>query len=208
LPDYLEHDLNSISPQPNSLTIEDLPDCSTVGESTASNFFLDTFVLSFDFSDNNDTLLNISPWDPTKAPGLTTTEDDICRFSHMFPADHQSAYCDAVIGSRLVPSTLTFHNSQALAPRTMTKSNSQTSTTLLRHMIGSFPEMMLRPDNLPPFIHPTHFSVENKHEINLEPLVACRSLAQMFSIRTKESSRFLWRMMKAESDRLLLEVRT
>jgi hypothetical protein len=107
-------------------------------------------------------------------------------------------------------SIITGHTPCSIILRPYTSPSHQTSAKLLFRIIGSFPEMILRNETLPPFIHSTYFQTEqndNAYTTGSSPLVACRCLAQIFSNRNKENSGFLWSMVKAESERLRNEVR-
>lgn len=75
------------------------------------------------------------------------------------------------------------------------------AASLIMHIICAFPEMMLRRQTLPPFIHPRW------HEAELpEPIASCMGIAQLFASRTPETRGFLWRTIFAEEQRFLDEV--
>ena len=81
------------------------------------------------------------------------------------------------------------------------------SAILLFQILGSFSSMMLRPETLPPFIHPT-FHPENFSSIEInnagvfEALSNCISISQLFQSRTKENSRFVWGSIRQEHERI------
>jgi hypothetical protein len=77
----------------------------------------------------------------------------------------------------------------------------EASATILMHCIRSYPQMMLRRQTFPPFIHP-HW-----HTGLPENLVNCMSIAQLFVTRTLENSPFLWRTIDNEVSRFKNEVR-
>jgi hypothetical protein len=79
---------------------------------------------------------------------------------------------------------------------------------LIASIFGAYPKMILRRATLPPFIHPFS-SVQLKATGNNsfpEPLEICISIAHMFVTRTDESSKFLYRTINTERDRLTKEV--
>ncbi|CAH0058202.1 unnamed protein product [Clonostachys solani] len=72
----------------------------------------------------------------------------------------------------------------------------EASATIVMHCIRSYPQMMLRRQTFPPFIHP-HWHTEKLPE----NLVNCMSIAQLFVTRTPENSHFLWRTIDNEVSR-------
>ncbi|VUC29123.1 unnamed protein product [Clonostachys rosea] len=72
----------------------------------------------------------------------------------------------------------------------------EASATIIMHCIRSYPQMMLRRQTFPPFIHP-HWHTEKLPE----NLVNCMSIAQLFVTRTPENSPFLWRTIDNEVGR-------
>ncbi|CAI6100967.1 unnamed protein product [Clonostachys chloroleuca] len=72
----------------------------------------------------------------------------------------------------------------------------EASATIVMHCIRSYPQMMLRRQTFPPFIHP-HWHTEKLPE----NLVNCMSIAQLFVTRTPENSSFLWRTIDNEVSR-------
>jgi hypothetical protein len=80
-------------------------------------------------------------------------------------------------------------------------SSAKFAASLLSHAISAFPQMMLRRQTFPPFIH------AQWHLPSLpETLANCMSIAQIFATRTSETRPFLWRMIGAEVQRLQDEV--
>lgn len=72
---------------------------------------------------------------------------------------------------------------------------------LVLHIIRSFPQMMLRRQTFPPFVH------KYWHRSALpEKLATCMSIAQLFESRTPETRPFLWRTVDAEERRMREEV--
>ncbi|KAH7123521.1 hypothetical protein B0J13DRAFT_566738 [Dactylonectria estremocensis] len=79
----------------------------------------------------------------------------------------------------------------------------KTAATLIVHALYAFPQMMLRRQTFPPFIHP-HW-----HKPCLpEKLASCMSISQLFAVRTPETRLFLWRTINAEEQRFRDEAMT
>ncbi|KAL7900526.1 hypothetical protein HDV64DRAFT_267582 [Trichoderma sp. TUCIM 5745] len=72
---------------------------------------------------------------------------------------------------------------------------------LLSQAISAFPQMMLRRQTFPPFIH-AHWHLPSLPET----LANCMSIAQLFATRTAETRPFLWRTIGIEVNRLQDEV--
>ncbi|CAG9976208.1 unnamed protein product [Clonostachys byssicola] len=72
----------------------------------------------------------------------------------------------------------------------------EASATIVMYCIRSYPQMMLRRQTFPPFIHP-HWHTEKLPE----NLINCMSIAQLFVTRTPENSPFLWRTINNEVSR-------
>lgn len=72
---------------------------------------------------------------------------------------------------------------------------------LLSQAISAFPQMMLRRQTFPPFIH-AHWHLPSLPET----LANCMSIAQLFATRTTETRPFLWRTIGTEVKRLQDEV--
>ncbi|KAF4635519.1 hypothetical protein G7Y89_g2575 [Cudoniella acicularis] len=96
-------------------------------------------------------------------------------------------------------------NPLLLASLRMSNPAAQNSATLVMQYFRSTPQMMLRRDNFPPFIH-AHWSHEVIQETNLPiSLANCMNIAQLFTFRTSETSEFLRRTILAEQDRVTNE---
>ncbi|SPN96538.1 uncharacterized protein DNG_00063 [Cephalotrichum gorgonifer] len=80
-------------------------------------------------------------------------------------------------------------------------------------ILRTYPRMMARPDNLPPFIHPRgcglHFDSRDARGADsrasepvafapLKPLAACHGIARIFASRGPNTSEFLWRTIESE----------
>ncbi|KAF4968606.1 hypothetical protein FSARC_4030 [Fusarium sarcochroum] len=75
------------------------------------------------------------------------------------------------------------------------------ASRVIMQMLYAYPQMMLRRQTFPPFIHP-HW-----HEPRLPGTLAnCMSIAQLFAARTPETEPFLWRMIAAEEERFRNEL--
>ncbi|KAI1070404.1 hypothetical protein LB507_010310 [Fusarium sp. FIESC RH6] len=75
-------------------------------------------------------------------------------------------------------------------------SSLQYASRVIMQMLYAFPQMMLRRQTFPPFIHP-HW-----HQKHLpETLGNCMSIARLFAARTAETESFLWKMISAEEER-------
>ncbi|KIW04396.1 hypothetical protein, variant [Verruconis gallopava] len=72
------------------------------------------------------------------------------------------------------------------------------SARLILQNLRTFPQKMLRSDDLPFFVHPW------RHRNALpEPLAVCERICQMFWSRTPEIHGFIWRCIRAEQLRFL-----
>jgi len=129
----------------------------------------------------------------------------------------------------LNPTALTMCNPSMLVPTpfgaTLVPFPRQNITPGCRQLIistvRSFPRMMPRLDNLPPFVH--HFGCQLHFDPGspfqdvsmscvsigpslLRPLSACMTLAQVFVSRAPSSGRFLWESIDGEHRRIAEEV--
>ncbi|KAL7961212.1 hypothetical protein V8C34DRAFT_274066 [Trichoderma compactum] len=73
----------------------------------------------------------------------------------------------------------------------------------LTHAIYAFPQMMMRRQTFPPFIH-AHWHMSELPET----LANCMSIAQIYATRTPETRPFLWRMIGVELQRFQGEAET
>ena len=81
------------------------------------------------------------------------------------------------------------------------------TASLIMEMLLAFPEMMLRRETLPPFIHGHKDRTSVATESYLpEPLVNCMGIAQVFVSQNTESRPFLWRTIKNEQRSFLEKV--
>ncbi|KAH8596289.1 hypothetical protein B0O99DRAFT_620021 [Bisporella sp. PMI_857] len=76
---------------------------------------------------------------------------------------------------------------------------SQFTATMVMQMLRAFPQMMLRRETLPCFIHGHWYRPTNNTDPTLpEPLVNCMGIAQVFASQNPDSMPFLWRTVKME----------
>jgi hypothetical protein len=133
--------------------------------------------------------------EPIFANMLDLTDQSVLTAS--FPIPPASSY---------FPRSLDDSN-RCIIRRRLINPHAQTHATLIIQILASFPTMMLRKDTFPPFIHPRSFSAIPGKEYDMpEALANCMSLAQLFKMRTKENSRFLWKSIRLEHERLWREV--
>ena len=98
-------------------------------------------------------------------------------------------------------------NSNLLAILQTERPHAQHNANLVIQSLRSFPTMMLRRETFPWFIHPHSQLLSNPGRADLpEALSTCMCIAQMFVLRTSETSRFLWCTVRAESRRFINEV--
>lgn len=80
------------------------------------------------------------------------------------------------------------------------------SAATLARLLSSYPTMMLRKETLPPFIHPQCVPGDQKDTQLLHPLAKCMEIAHTFKYRTPQNSEMVWKVIKAEHERLSTEV--
>lgn len=122
---------------------------------------------------------------------LTSASTSIEWLSQPSPSDLQTASASNII---FPPDSATLVHLRHGNPA------SKHAASLLSNIIFAFPQMMLRRQTFPPFIHGYW------HAQLPEKLVACMSIAQLFAARTPETRPFLWRMIDAEEQRFRDEV--
>lgn len=107
------------------------------------------------------------------------------------------------------PSSLLLQpNSGYLARLPITDPIMQRTATLIMQQLRAFPQMMLRRETLPPFIH-AHWNRPSSTTSTAlpEPLANCMSIAHLFASRNSETTPFLWRTVKQEQRSFLEKVR-
>lgn len=81
--------------------------------------------------------------------------------------------------------------------------------TVVMQKLRAFPQMMLRRETLPSFIHGHWYRPLSPTELALpEPLVNCIGIAQVFASHNAESKPFLWRTVKTEQRSFIEKVRS
>ncbi|CAH0026966.1 unnamed protein product [Clonostachys rhizophaga] len=118
--------------------------------------------------------------EPTSAPSESLQSSEFLPFDEAAPAQSTELANE--------PATLTALKQPS--------PEAEASATIVMHCIRSYPQMMLRRQTFPPFIHP-HWHTEKLPE----NLVNCMSIAQLFVTRTSENSPFLWRTIDNEVSR-------
>ncbi|KPM45832.1 hypothetical protein AK830_g686 [Neonectria ditissima] len=84
---------------------------------------------------------------------------------------------------------------------------SHVTTNMITEMLLAFPQMMLRRETFPPFIHGHWYCPPNAAELSLpEPLANCMAIAQVFASQNPENKQFLWRTIKAEQHSFIEKV--
>lgn len=117
-------------------------------------------------------------------------------------------FWQSAIDFNINPSPVNQHNAiPYIIPMTLGNTihrslTSKYAANLLTHAISAFPQMMLRRQTFPPFIH-AHWHMPSLPET----LANCMSISQSFAARTPETRPFLWRMVGAEVKRFQDEVR-
>jgi hypothetical protein len=86
--------------------------------------------------------------------------------------------------------------------------HAQHNVDLIIQSLRAVPSMMLRKETFPWFIHPhSEASSWPTGPVLPEPLLNCMSIAQLFASKTPETSLFLWRSIRAEYNRFVVDVR-
>lgn len=153
--------------------------------------------------------------DPTFDSGLAATNLDFADtedehlgediiFSDFLPAQTQvktAYYPSFEITSLLdVPTAL----ARSFDRRPDIKNGSQRIANLLLHNLKSYPEMIMRHNSLPPFVHP--FSISNDAENDdMEPLTNCLNLVHMLSSPHRGSRKLFWKNVRLECERWCAE---
>lgn len=82
----------------------------------------------------------------------------------------------------------------------------QRTANLIHHILRSYPQMMMRQNTLPPFIH-SRVIFSNVDKDNMEPLNNCVSLLHMLINQIQGSRKLFWRNVRMECERFCAEVR-
>lgn len=83
-------------------------------------------------------------------------------------------------------------------------SASKVYATMIIDMIRPYPQMMMRRETFPPFIHP-QLTADGEDELPF-PLKNCMSIAQMFFARNADTRSFVWSTIRSEMDNLVINV--
>lgn len=105
-----------------------------------------------------------------------------------------------------IPLSLPTYTPRSLIQRPNIKAGTQRIANLMFHTLKSYPQMMLRPNTLPPFIHSAWMSDGVFDKDHLEPLNNCISLVHMVNSRVRGSRKLFWRNVRMECERLCEEV--
>ena len=97
---------------------------------------------------------------------------------------------------------------RSLVHRPKTKSpGAQKIAGLIYAVLQSYPRMMLRHDDLPPFIHRSLIATDSDAKEQLEPLTNCISLVHTTASGIPMSRKLFWRNVRMECERWCQEVR-
>ncbi|GAM42256.1 hypothetical protein TCE0_044r16051 [Talaromyces pinophilus] len=144
--------------------------------------------ISFHNSDgrhSEDIPLNIDTWNSLQPPGFTSSALTLRgEDSSALSGRAQSYECS---------------DSDFLARLPISEPVSRFIATSVIEMIRTYPLMMLRTENLPPFIHGHWYRPSGNARSSLpEPLINCMGIAQIFASHNIESKRYLWHLVKLE----------
>jgi hypothetical protein len=116
------------------------------------------------------------------------------------PLAHQSIPpADAIVHIQQV---LSRYNVRALILRPKMRLGGQRTANLILHTLKSYPQMMLRHNTLPPFIHPRLIA----SDFDMEPLTNCISLVHMIRAGAQGSRKLFWKNVRLECERFCEDV--
>jgi hypothetical protein len=125
---------------------------------------------------------------------------------HSTPSANSTVQVQQAISSPIVSiSALPTSNPRSLIRRPKMKTGAQRIANLILHTLKSYPLMMIRHNNLPPFIHPSLIS-SNVENNDIEPLTNCICLVHMISGGAQGSRKLFWKNVRMECERLCEEV--
>jgi len=126
---------------------------------------------------------------------------------HSTPLIYQTipAQQDLVSSRVSIPPTPSTYSHRSLILRTNTMTGANKSANLILGALKSYPQMMLKNNTLPPFIHPLSVTSDGDDD-QMEPLSDCISLVHMMSTGTQSSRRLFWKNVRMECERLRAEV--
>ena len=114
----------------------------------------------------------------------------------------QQAICSPDVSIPAIPT----YTLRSFNQRSRLQTGAQRIANLILHTLKSYPLMMLRDNNLPPFIHP-HLVSSDLENNDMEPLTNCISLVHMLSSRIHGSRKLFWKNVRMECERLCADVR-
>jgi hypothetical protein len=183
---HSSREIGKLSSSVSTAIPTDNPSSSSSGTDMVNSSLL--FTTPFRFEDIEDDFLNYDLGEVPELPSIWEVPD---------------AYSLTRTSSRSHTTQIVLRTVQS------TKPVSRHASQFITRILGSYPKMMLRRTRLPPFIHPFSYQQSDTANPSLpEPLAICMSIAHMFAARTSESSKFLWRTIRTEQQRLTNEVRS
>lgn len=93
----------------------------------------------------------------------------------------------------------------SLIRRPRTQPRTQRTTNLILHNLKSYPLMIQRHNDLPPFIHKSLIS-SSVEDADMEPLTNCLSLVHMLNGGGQAGRKLFWKNVQMECERLSAEV--
>lgn len=106
-----------------------------------------------------------------------------------------------------IPQSPTYTLLRSLNQRPGRQNGEQRTANLILHTLKSYPQMMLRHNTLPPFIHPRLVeSASDEENDNMEPMTNCLNLVHMISSGIRGSRKLFWRNVRTECELLCVEV--
>ncbi|KAF2627238.1 hypothetical protein BU25DRAFT_393973 [Macroventuria anomochaeta] len=107
--------------------------------------------------------------------------------------------CQGEYAPAAVRRTCVSPNSDFLSPISRSDPVKNCTASVAMQMLRAFPQMMLRRETFPPFIHGHWYRPMSAMEPALpEPLVNCMGVAQVFVSHNLETKPFLWRLIQSE----------
>ena len=154
------------------------------------------------------TLLNNTCNNTTTNNFVTSMNFEVNDYSYNYSGKElQSSTFSPVIAptSIIAATTGTLLSSQIFISGHFSRKNAKTSvqethTTMIINMIYAYPRMMTRRETLPPLMHAYSWNVDTKDDENRLPvhLTNCMGVAQLFAVRSADTSAFVWATIRAE----------
>ena len=180
---------------PTCPTGAELPLASAFDCSDSTSDFLELYETSFSeptpFQNTRDPFL-LSYSQPKPYPDLSSTDAvETLTFEHLLPKPPKAFY-----------------------PRTMRNHQFSLNRKYMICTLRSYPSMMVpgKTRTLPAFIHPQSLGYKYKDDRFSNsplsnPLENCLAIMQMWSVKNKGNTQFIWRTIRMEQERVLAEVR-